>query len=135
METAKQSRSEEVAIELQIAGDRRRIAINTNPFTIGRSDTCDATISDWRISRLHAQIVLEDGGYFLVHAGSKHGTFLNGARVEPQKLKNSDAITLSPPGVKITFQVGVQASRPSDVLLSRMISTLHASPPQKLPLS
>ncbi len=134
METAKQSRSEEVAIELQIAGDRRRIAINTNPFTIGRSDTCDATISDWRISRLHAQIVLEDGGYFLVDAGSKHGTFLNGARVERQKLKNGDAITLSAPGVKITFQVGVQASRPSDVLLSRMISNVDASELEKLRL-
>src|SRR5258708_19978541 len=125
METAKQSRSEEVAIELQIAGDRRRIAINTNPFTIGRSDTCDATISDWRISRLHAQIVLEDGGYFLVDAGSKHGTFLNGARVERQKLKNGDAITLSAHGVKITFHPSDQSSRPSVVLLSRQINTLH----------
>src|SRR5258708_12693811 len=113
METAKQSRSEEVAIELQIAGDRRRIAINTNPFTIGRSDTCDATISDWRISRLHAQIVLEAGGYFLVDAGSKHGTFLNGARVERQKLKNGDAFPPPAPTLTITFQLAVHATAPT----------------------
>ena len=134
METAAQTRSQEVAIELEIAGDRRRLEINKSPFTIGRSDKCEATISDWRISRLHTQIVVEGADHFIVDAGSKHGTFLNGSRVDRQKLKNGDVVTLGAPGIKIIFQAGAQAIQPSDMLLSRMISNVEASELEKLRL-
>ncbi|HVI07569.1 MAG TPA: SpoIIE family protein phosphatase [Candidatus Binatia bacterium] len=49
-------------------------------------------IADPRVSRDHAQIVLEEGGFFLVDQGSKHGTFVNGERIQRQKLERNDRL-------------------------------------------
>jgi phosphoserine phosphatase RsbU/P len=57
---------------------------------VGRKVDKDLVIADPRVSRDHAQIVLESGEFFLVDQGSKHGTFVNGERVQRQKLERND---------------------------------------------
>ena len=42
----------------------------------------DLVLPDTRVSRNHAEVVQEKGAHFLVDLGSKHGTFINGERVE-----------------------------------------------------
>src|SRR5207247_3495640 len=52
----------------------------------------DLVIADPRVSRDHALIVLEDGDFFLLDQGSKHGTFVNGERIQRQKLERNDRL-------------------------------------------
>src|ERR1700747_2353397 len=70
--------------------EQRNIVLNRTPFTVGRKVDKDLVIADPRVSRDHAQIVLESGDFFLVDQGSKHGTFVNGERIQRQKLERND---------------------------------------------
>ena len=73
-------------------GHRTRVSIHPLPFLIGRQPQSHMILRDSRVSRSHARIVFEHGGYVLEDTGSRHGTFVNGLRVERQPLANSDRI-------------------------------------------
>ncbi|HXI12723.1 MAG TPA: SpoIIE family protein phosphatase [Thermoanaerobaculia bacterium] len=69
--------------------------MNRDVITMGRAADCDIPITDRFLSRRHAEIVSENGGWILRDNGSSNGTYLNGARVEaPVKLELGDQITL-----------------------------------------
>jgi sigma-B regulation protein RsbU (phosphoserine phosphatase) len=72
--------------------DQKDIVLNRTPFSVGRKVDKDLVIADPRVSRDHAQIVLEEGEFFLVDQGSKHGTFVNGERILRQKLERNDRL-------------------------------------------
>jgi len=134
MAVAIPARSLARTLVIELGGQRRRVAITTSPFTIGRSDDCEAIVPDFRVSRLHARIVQEAGEYLIVDADSRHGTFLNGERVERALLKNGDEITLGAPGVKLVFAEDEPASSATNVLLSRLVTDSDTSELEKLRL-
>lgn len=107
---------------IEMAGQRRRVLISTTPYAIGRSDDCDAVIPDFRVSRLHAKILQEGEHYFIADADSRHGTFLNGARVQRAQLKSGDEITLGAPGLRLVFLEEEPPSSATNVLLSRLVA-------------
>src|ERR1700745_1271446 len=72
--------------------DQRTINLDHTPFTVGRKVDKDLVIADPRVSRDHAQIMQEGQEFFLVDLGSKHGTFVNGERVQRQKLERGDRL-------------------------------------------
>ncbi len=80
-----------VAIFVQ-GGDQQTLSLNHTPYTVGRKVDRDLVIQDPRVSREHASIVSENGEFFVVDQGSKHGTFLNGERVERHKLQRNDRL-------------------------------------------
>ncbi len=80
--------------------EQREIQLSLMPFRIGRKTGKDLEIPDPRVSRDHAEIVCENGDFFLIDTGSKLGTFVNGDRVERKRLTRND---------RIDFGVGVGA--------------------------
>ncbi|HEY4904456.1 MAG TPA: SpoIIE family protein phosphatase [Candidatus Sulfotelmatobacter sp.] len=72
--------------------EQKNIVLNHSPFNVGRKVDKDLVIADPRVSRDHAQIVMEEGDFFLVDLGSKHGTFVNGERIQRQKLERNDRL-------------------------------------------
>jgi serine phosphatase RsbU (regulator of sigma subunit) len=74
------------------SGHRTRMEITPLPFNIGRQADNHLILRDSRASRLHARIVREGGEHVIQDAGSRHGVFVNGKRVESQALHNSDRI-------------------------------------------
>jgi phosphoserine phosphatase RsbU/P len=80
--------------------------ISHAPYTVGRQPGSDILLEDAFVSRRHAEIVYENGSFFIVDQGSKHGTFLNGAPVKRHKLSNNDAVHFGKPdGPFIRFGV------------------------------
>lgn len=73
-------------------GDQQTLSLNHTPYTVGRKVDRDLVIPDPRVSREHAQIISENGEFFVVDQGSKHGTFVNGERVERHKLQRNDRL-------------------------------------------
>lgn len=72
--------------------EQKNIVLNRSPFTVGRKVDKDLVIADPRVSRDHAQITQEGLDFFLVDLGSKHGTFVNGERIQRQKLERGDRL-------------------------------------------
>ena len=70
-------------------GQTRTETLERTPFTVGRGADRDLVIPDPRVSRKHASFVSEEGSYFIVDEGSKHGTFLNGTRVSTRRKLNA----------------------------------------------
>ena len=73
-------------------GRRKRVPVDPIPFLIGRQPESHLILRDSRVSRAHARIVVEDGAYVLEDMGSRHGTFVNGKRLQRKVLENSDRI-------------------------------------------
>src|SRR5258708_673748 len=80
------------ALVLVQGNEQKNIVLNRTPFSVGRKVDKDLVIADPRVSRDHAQIILEAEGFFLVDQGSKHGTFVNGERIQRQKLERNDRL-------------------------------------------
>jgi len=72
--------------------EQKNIVLNRTPFSVGRKVDKDLVIADPRVSRDHAQIMQEGQDFFLVDLGSKHGTFVNGERIQRQKLERGDRL-------------------------------------------
>lgn len=72
--------------------EQKNIVLNRTPFSVGRKIDKDLVIADPRVSRDHAQIMQEGQDFFLVDLGSKHGTFVNGERIQRQKLERGDRL-------------------------------------------
>jgi serine phosphatase RsbU (regulator of sigma subunit)/pSer/pThr/pTyr-binding forkhead associated (FHA) protein len=74
------------------SGHRKRVPVDPIPFLIGRQPENHLILRDSRVSRSHARIVVENGGYVLEDTGSRHGTFVNGKRVKRKALVNTDRV-------------------------------------------
>jgi serine phosphatase RsbU (regulator of sigma subunit) len=74
------------------SGRRKRVPVDPIPFLIGRQPGNHLILRDNRVSRAHARIVVENGGYVLEDMGSRHGTFVNGKRVQRKALENTDRV-------------------------------------------
>lgn len=63
---------------------------------IGRSSECQIIIADPRVSRRHAMIRKQDGGFYLFDLGSFNGSYLNGSRVTAaRQLQHGDVLTFA----------------------------------------
>jgi phosphoserine phosphatase RsbU/P len=72
--------------------ERREYPFTKSEFGIGRKTDKDLSIADPRVSRDHATIVREGAEFFVVDTGSRHGTFVNGEKIERRKLSRNDKI-------------------------------------------
>src|SRR5579863_1119228 len=78
-------------------GHRARVELSPLPFKIGRQADSHLILRDSRASRNHAQIVLENDRYVIEDSDSRHGVYVNGARVKRRLLENSDRIEFGVP--------------------------------------
>ncbi len=83
---------------IEPSGSRRPVPLPHTPVSIGRRPESDIHLRDSRISRQHAIIRAEDGHYLIEDSRSRHGTFVNGERVEePRELVAGDRIDFGVP--------------------------------------
>jgi sigma-B regulation protein RsbU (phosphoserine phosphatase) len=94
------------------SGHRSTVVINTQPFRIGRQAGNQVVMRDNRASRVHAEIILEKGEYWLEDLNSRHGTFVNGAKIQRHKLQEADRIDFGADSYQLIFMApGEQVSR------------------------
>src|SRR5215467_5520540 len=72
--------------------EQRTLYLDHSPFSVGRKMEKDLVIADPRVSRDHAVIVSENGKFFVEDQGSKHGTFVNGERIQRKQLERNDRL-------------------------------------------
>ncbi len=62
--------------------------------TIGRGSNCSVALNSSGVSKEHATIVLTEDKLIISDLNSSNGTFVNGVRVQNQKLKKGDKVAL-----------------------------------------
>jgi FHA domain-containing protein len=77
-----------------VLGDGSRIELGEEPVCIGRAEDCEVQVSDKNVSRRHAEVRREGGGFVLVDLDSTNGTRVNGARAKRRELADGDEITV-----------------------------------------
>lgn len=74
---------------------------------VGRSSMCDVQLSDDQsVSRSHMALSMKSGRWLLQDKGSRHGTFLNGQRLEAEQvtyLSHGDLLSAGPYTFRVRF--------------------------------
>ena len=86
-----------------------RIELDDFPFVLGRNESCDFQILSSRVSREHAEIVRDGGGFKVRDLASTNGTFVNGQRVDEVRLADGDLVVIA--DIEFCFSSG----QPADV--------------------
>lgn len=87
---------------LLVAG--RRLVLPPEGAVLGRSHECDVVLDDSGISRRHAMIRRDAGGWHIEDLGSTNGLRVNGRRLqEPALLRGGDRIEMG--STKIAFEL------------------------------
>lgn len=78
---------------------REEIKVRKSPFFIGKNvERADGIIKEGEISRVHAKVVMEEDGVFVIDQESTNGTYVNGIQLLPwerRKIHKDDVIGFS----------------------------------------
>jgi len=120
-----------VAIEDHSAGARYRLAATC---LIGRGPYNHVVLDDTRISRQHAKISPEAGGFVLYDLNSANGSYVNEATVKRYKLEANDLVRFGP----FTFRYETEASSetrrssPATARFVEVLTSVGIEPPAKI---
>jgi serine phosphatase RsbU (regulator of sigma subunit) len=94
-------------------GSRRYVRVTQSPFLIGRgAETGNhLQLSDRRISRNCAAIVIEANRFYIEDRGQRRGLFVNGEKVESRELQHGDAISF---GLEDSYEMIFRSASSSD---------------------
>lgn len=114
--------------------------LRKDDISIGRDITNEIVINDAEVSRKHARLVAQAGGYMLEDAGSTNGTFVNGQRLMGPHLLRTGEMILLGESVSLMFeqtQVESDATMvtPSAIPDIPQVSPQPAVPPRPQPVS
>jgi sigma-B regulation protein RsbU (phosphoserine phosphatase) len=115
--------------------ERRMVTLQKLPFSIGRKPGNDLVLSDPRVSREHAVITVDNDAVWLIDQGSKHGTYVNGQRVDRWQLKVNDRLEFGArEGIHVIFGPERMPTPTSEELLTHIGELQSASDLEKLTL-
>lgn len=94
-----------VCIGTSWSGEQRFV----HTFLIGRSADCQVVVPERVVSRIHAEVRLEAGQWWLVDHQSTHGLYVDGRQVTRVQLKNPVTVELGLGGPALWLAVGDEA--------------------------
>jgi hypothetical protein len=90
---------------LYVIFNGQKVPVNKEEFVIGRgSKTADLPIKDGNISRRHAAIVFQNGGFFMKDLGSTNGIEFAGERVDVKRIEEGDVFQLCDYELRFTYR-------------------------------
>jgi phosphoserine phosphatase RsbU/P len=112
-------------------GGRRYARVSQSPFLIGRgSETGNhLQLSDRRISRNCAAIVMEANKFYVEDRGQRRGIFVNGEKIESRELQDGDTITFGlDDSYEVVFRSATSGSESVPQLLTRFEHITSSEP-------
>ncbi len=114
---------------LEVASDK--------PFVIGRQSACEGVLGDAAVSRRHAQFSHKAGTWLLTDLDSRHGTYLNGIRLEPgasSPVYDGDQIRIGPWTLRVGGAVNSTLVHTTQDDSASTLNRVHRVPSNELSL-
>ena len=85
-----------VVLQIRAGGGREgeTIPLDLDVITIGRSPHSDLFLDDVTVSRHHARVLRDEGGFWVEDLNSLNGTYVNRKRIEQQRLFDDDELQI-----------------------------------------
>ncbi|MFN0055644.1 MAG: SpoIIE family protein phosphatase [Planctomycetales bacterium] len=93
-----------------ISGETWSEDITTAPRIVGRSEGADIRLDHSSVSRQHCRFWMENGDCFVEDCGSTNGTYVNGIKVEREKVAPGDTIVIGRFELVVEDRKGFQAT-------------------------
>lgn len=93
-----------MSAQLEVTDEGRFVDLTEGVYLAGREDDCEIVLQNPAISRHHFKLLNRGVEWLLEDLGSRHGTLLNGARMEanqPVSLRDRDRIEVA--GTQVVF--------------------------------
>jgi membrane-bound lytic murein transglycosylase D len=74
------------------------------PFRIGRTHNCEICVENDYVSRVHAEVVFENGNWCIHDLNSSNGIYLDGSRVEQVAITKPLSVRLGVKGPEVFFE-------------------------------
>ena len=104
--------------------------LTKNELYIGRDINNDIVINDSEVSRKHARLILQAGGYVLEDLGSTNGSFVNGQRLMgPHVLRPGEVVMLGE-NVSLAFEPGYDTDATMVAAPAQTATYFSEPPPQ-----
>ncbi len=88
------------------ADGRRHQHIVTEPCRIGRGEECEVRAESKDVSRVHAEILVREGAWWVKDAASTNGTFLDGERVTLAQVPERAVLQLGGDDPRVLLRIG-----------------------------
>ena len=100
-----------------------RFGLRDEDLVVGRSPSCDISLTDRNASSKHCRLAQERGAYVVYDLDSQNGTWVNGKRVKRRKLREGDILAIGK--TKLLFSESdptepIPIDSPQDVELRRL---------------
>ncbi|MFQ5571268.1 MAG: FHA domain-containing protein [Rhodothermales bacterium] len=92
----------------------------TESFRIGRGGQCEVQVDSGLVSRVHAEVVFDDGAWWVRDLGSTNGLYLNGERTPQIRLETPTAVQLGRNAPILHFSVEPAGSRTEEEQVAAM---------------
>src|SRR4051812_30764936 len=113
-------------LEVTDALGRRVVPIGKDAFGIGRRETNDLRLAGSEVSRDHAEIVADNGGFRIRDRQSRYGTYVNDEPVTERALAHGDRIRLGRSGgAELVFLLAESAAPSPDKATTTAIGDLR----------
>lgn len=90
---------------LYVIFNGQKFPVNKEEFIIGRgTKTADLAIKDGNISRRHAAIIHQNGGFYMKDLGSTNGVEFQGRRVDGRRIEEGDVYQLCDYELRFTYR-------------------------------
>lgn len=109
-------------------GVEKSIELGTEPVFIGRAPECQIQTSDTLVSRRHARIVFEGGGYWVEDLNSSNGVYVDSEKVHRAPLRPGDEALCGSLALRLIADVAAAVKPPQDPAAA-------AEPPPAAPAS
>lgn len=108
-------------VKLKVQGGThtgKEIAISSEKFLIGRSESCQLRPKSESVSRKHCIIVFKDNRVLIQDLKSRNGTYVNDVRLPVDKakvLKGGDQLRVGKLSFEVVIEHGLQAAKKPEV--------------------
>jgi predicted component of type VI protein secretion system len=108
--------------------------LTKNELYIGRDINNDIVINDSEISRKHARLIMQAGGYVLEDLGSTNGSFVNGQRLMGPHVLRPGEMVMFGENVSLAFEAGYDADATMVAASVQTATYMSEPPPQPQPV-